>query len=234
MRSPGPVPLGENLNFVDRQLFEAAGVIETCRNYFREYLGAYDDMQKKCAASDRAYREESQIRLQYTQAYQVLYNYYEKISKDHLEVTNKYRSMEKELKDAQTTILAQESMIQEYERHMASQAFPGPIDGEGDTTEEHVESQAMNLENQKAGMHGALNDATDVIFGLEKRVNDLVTVYHREREGTEPIDLTDSLGQATRVIRKHVNSRKGKEEVSKKHKASTRKSRKRKNLGAEF
>ncbi|KAF2259117.1 hypothetical protein CC78DRAFT_592918 [Lojkania enalia] len=227
-RNDGQVCTDRQLAFIDQRLYDAGGIIETCRRDLHEFRCMFTPLQRRCAAYEHAYHDEKQRNVQSFQAYQTVCVQHEKALNDLAEMANKHRSLQKDFDSAQTTILAQQSVVQECERRLATQTSLDPKIGEAETETEQLQTKITELEKEKIDMQNALANATDFILNAERKLSELERINCAAKpQETElsPVEESTSIGK-----RKRDDEDKNEEEL-KQHGVPAKKGRKRKHVG---
>ncbi|KAK7177774.1 hypothetical protein PSPO01_16174 [Paraphaeosphaeria sporulosa] len=82
---------------------------------------------------------------------------------DSAELASKYRSLQKDFDSAQTTILAQQSVVRECDRRLATQTSLELEIGEAEPNKEQLQARIIELEKEKVDVQNALANATNLI-----------------------------------------------------------------------
>ena len=228
-RNDGQVLTDRQLASIDQRLYDAGGIIETGRRDLHEFRCTLVPLQRKCAAYEHAYHDEKQRNIQASQAYRTLCAQHEKALNDLAGAASKCRSLQKDLDSTQTTVLAQQSVVQECERRLAHQASLEPKMGKTETKTEQLEARITELEKEKTDMQNALTNAADFILDSERKLNEL----ERNNRATEPQETGLSpVEEPTSTGKRKRDGEDENEEVSKQHgMPSKKKTRKRKHVG---
>jgi hypothetical protein len=104
---------------MDQTFYDTGRVIEASRKDLREFRANLIHIEQKCIAYKQAYCDERQRSVHGAQLYQALYQTHEGTLGELSHMAHKYRSLQREFEDAQTSVIAQDSVVQEYERLLA-------------------------------------------------------------------------------------------------------------------
>jgi chromosome segregation ATPase len=223
----GQVLTDRQLAFIDQRLCDTGGIIGTCRRDLNEFRCKFTSLQRRCTAYEHAYHHEKQRNIQSSQAYQTVCAQYEKALNDLAEIANKYRSLQKDFDSAQTTILAQQSVVQECHRRLASQASLEPKIGEAETKTEQLQAKITELEKEKIDMQNALANATDFILNSERKRSEIERINRAvQPQETELSPVEESIS----IDKRKRDDEDKNEEEPKQHDVPAKKGRKRKHV----
>lgn len=184
------VPVDETLGSIDKMLYDATGVLETCRRHLYHYRGILNGWQKRASALEEAYYMERQKNNNSSQKYQLLYSQHEHTLQDLRALSARYRQLQKDFESAQTTILGQAAVTYEYERRMASDL---PSD-----QKEILESRIRQLENENPKLSNALASRADKVMTSE---NDASEEVGGDSDGGEEIEHSAEAQHTTKRSR---------------------------------
>ena len=119
-----PQPLLQQLLDIDTNLLDVSGRLDRARKALYVYKSTLDIFTKQYSAYEKAYYEERQHRLACAEAYANLYTQHEGALEDLNTMSGKCLTLHRDLENAQTTILALESTIQEQERSSDGKDIP--------------------------------------------------------------------------------------------------------------
>lgn len=102
------------------QKLHGAGIaIEASVQVVRSLQGVLNATHRKSVQWEQAYRKEQQLKNDYLHAYHAVFSAHTETIRDLADLASRYRALEKDFESLQTTVLAQDAVVQEYERRMA-------------------------------------------------------------------------------------------------------------------
>lgn len=165
--SEGRVVLDRQYISVDARLFDAVGVIETCRKEVNDLQASLIQVEQKCSAYGHAYKEERHRYAQCSRFYKALQQQHEEKLREFSSMAHSYRSLQRDFEDAQTALLAHDSVVQEYERRLACDERAKVAVDENSSKGGDLNSRVAQLENENAELLSALANAADLVVAAQ-------------------------------------------------------------------
>lgn len=161
--SGGRVVLDRQCVSIDAKLYDAGGVIETCRQEISEVRANLVQTEQKCIAYVQAYHEERQRSAHCSRLCRTLQHEHEAKQLELSDIAQKYFSLQREFEDSQTAVLANDSVVQAYERRLANNEGAEAAAKEGDAKIGVLNERIVQLEKENKNLLDALAKANMVV-----------------------------------------------------------------------
>ncbi|KAF2113706.1 hypothetical protein BDV96DRAFT_601184 [Lophiotrema nucula] len=151
---------------LDEKLYGAGGFIEDCRKELKGLRRELIRVEQRHRAILQAYSEEKNRNAQYAQFYHTLRYQHEQKLCELTTMAQNYRTLQRDFEDAQTSLLANDSVVQEYERRLAGERAQA-VENEENAIGGDLNERISQLESENAELLNALANAAELVVAAQ-------------------------------------------------------------------